>query len=97
MCRRIQRRWRAVEDSFAFADLGRILLRAWSFDVTVLFGVAEELSFVSYVTNDGPFYAHVPGESTGAVQANIQRYVTDKISRRLAWTSERGPAKSTRA
>ncbi|CAB1107408.1 unnamed protein product [Ectocarpus sp. CCAP 1310/34] len=97
MCRNIQRRWRAVADSFPFADWGRILLRASSFDLTVLFGVAEELSFVSYGTNDGLFYAHVPGESTAAVQANIQRYATGKISRRLAWTSERGPAKSTRA
>lgn len=43
-----------------------MLLRA--FDVTVLFGVAEELTFVSHGTNDGPFYAHLAGESTAAVK-----------------------------
>ncbi|CAB1108123.1 unnamed protein product [Ectocarpus sp. CCAP 1310/34] len=81
MCRTIQRRWCAVEHSFAFADLRRILLRASSFDVTVLFGVAEEPSFVSYGTNDGPFYAHVSGESSAAVQGNIQQYDRQNIKK----------------
>ncbi|CAB1108200.1 unnamed protein product [Ectocarpus sp. CCAP 1310/34] len=83
MCRNIQRRWRAVEDSFAFADLGRISLRASSFDVTVLIGVAEGLSFVSYGTNDGPLHTCLANllllrTSNDTLPTNIKKTGMDK-------------------